>query len=190
MSNNLWVLWDDQQFIRTFKGSRTIHVLEYKGEADPNAFEMVHAARSTAWKERAKVSADDASCYRKLKVLGVRIHGEQLGELADDLTITGSNGQTFHLMVNRRGLCFLEIDNEMGRVKRLRINDHFGWSKYGVRPETSTAWSVSDMDNGAVLVGPPTPTTSSSSSCWKKVQEEKDKLMKSLLLHDHDEHKD
>ncbi|CAI0396531.1 unnamed protein product [Linum tenue] len=171
---------------------------------------MVHAARSTAWKERAKVSADDASCYRKLKVLGVRIHGEQLGELADDLTITGSNGQTFHLMVNRRGLCFLEIDNEMGRVKRLRINDHFGWSKYGVRPETSTAWSVSDMDNGAVLVGPPTPTTSSSSSalsddgdrrrdnmspssiysCWKKVQEEKDKLMKSLLLHDHDEHKD
>ncbi|CAN1235613.1 hypothetical protein LINPERPRIM_LOCUS4558 [Linum perenne] len=92
--------------------------------------------------------------YYVLEVNGVTFSREWVSTLANDLIITGKDGQKFHLMVNRQGLCLLDVSGDSGPVKWLRINDRFGWSKYGVKvlQGGTVTWSVCDMHNGAVLV--------------------------------------
>ncbi|CAL1363664.1 unnamed protein product [Linum trigynum] len=171
-------LQSDNQFLRTHKGHPDV-VFVYEYMDDPNVFETIHASDSR-WNAPSAVGHPAA-----LEVFGVTIGGAKLKELAKDLTLTDpSTGQTFHLIVNRQGLCFVYVASQP--IVRLRINDHFGWSKYGVKPRISTIWSVWDMSNGAVLVAPP-PTEddaadggekySALNESWKKVLEEKDKWM-------------
>ncbi|CAI0407673.1 unnamed protein product, partial [Linum tenue] len=73
--------------------------------------------------------------------------------LRNDLTLTAaSDGQKFRLATNRNGICYLYVNSPS--VKRLRVNDYFGWAKYGVKPpiSTSTIWNKCDMSTGATLV--------------------------------------
>ncbi|CAL1363662.1 unnamed protein product [Linum trigynum] len=68
---------------------------------------------------------------------------------------------------------------------RLRINDRFGWSKYGVEPQIGSKWSVWDMSNGSVLYRDRVEDddddgSSSSSVGWEKLLEEKEKQVAAL----------
>ncbi|CAN1142327.1 hypothetical protein LINPERPRIM_LOCUS25970 [Linum perenne] len=149
-------LESDKQFLRTFKGDPDIYVFEYLD--DPNVFEMIRASDSS-WRWIARVGHSPAASFTELEVLGVRIRSNQLAQLANDLTLTDHAGQTFHLIVNRQGLCFLYV-NSPSSIMRLRINDYFGWSR--------NRW---DMSSGAVLV------SSASDGYLKKLVEEKDKQL-------------
>ncbi|CAN1163609.1 hypothetical protein LINPERPRIM_LOCUS32726, partial [Linum perenne] len=111
--------------------------------------------------------------WTSLEVFGVTIEGITLLNLAKDLIYTDtSTGRTIYPLVNRQGLCIMHV--ESNPVKRLRINDNFGWSRYGVKPPTHTMWSVCDMSNGFVL-----SDCGEESTCdrLKNMIEEKDKLM-------------
>ncbi|CAI0396497.1 unnamed protein product [Linum tenue] len=172
----------DNQFIRSFKGYPT-NIFVYDYMDDPNVFEMIHASNSR-WSSPTAVGPTITASYKALEVSGVTIGGDKLTELAKDLTLTDRNGQTFHLIVNRQGLCFVYVASQP--IMRLRINDRFGWSKYGVKPRISTVWSVWDMSSGAVLVAPPAndgtaagggEKYSALNESWKKVVEEKEKVM-------------
>ncbi|CAI0424277.1 unnamed protein product [Linum tenue] len=162
-------LESDKQFIRTSKGDPDVYVFEYFD--DPNVFEMIRASNNR-WRQLTRVGPTGSAPFKVLEVLGVRIGGNQLKNLATDLTLTARDGQTFHLIVNRQGLCFLYVDSSP--VMRLRVNDYFGWSKYGVSPGVGPIWNRWDMSNGAVLVP---AAAAPSSDCWKKLAEEKDKLL-------------
>ncbi|CAN1175548.1 hypothetical protein LINPERHAP2_LOCUS32000 [Linum perenne] len=109
-----------------------------------------------SWKLCATIGWDlySTTPYYALEVNGVTFLRGWVSTLANDLIITGKDGQKFHLMVNRQGLCFLDVSGDLGPVKWLRINDRFGWSKYGVKvlQGGTVTWSVCDMHNGDVLV--------------------------------------
>ncbi|CAN1142329.1 hypothetical protein LINPERPRIM_LOCUS25970 [Linum perenne] len=131
---------------------------------------MIRASDSS-WRWIARVGHSPAASFTELEVLGVRIRSNQLAQLANDLTLTDHAGQTFHLIVNRQGLCFLYV-NSPSSIMRLRINDYFGWSRYGVdNSEVSVVWNRWDMSSGAVLV------SSASDGYLKKLVEEKDKQL-------------
>ncbi|CAN0879781.1 hypothetical protein LINGRAHAP2_LOCUS13285 [Linum grandiflorum] len=156
-------LSSDKHFLRTFKGDPAVHVFEYLD--DPNAFDVIRASNSR-WTPVAKVAPDSVS-FNELEVQGVTIRSDQLTQLANDLTLTAEDGgQTFHLIVNRQGLCFLYVDSpsSSSSIMRLRVNDYFGWSKYGVNPnggQAGVVWNRWDMSSGAVLV----PAGSGSNGC-------------------------
>ncbi|CAL1385629.1 unnamed protein product [Linum trigynum] len=171
----------DKQFIQTHHPSPYIHVYEYKG--DPNVFEMIHAQDSSFRLPPTRIAVPlpplrgAVTEFDELEVFGVTIRGNQLVQLFNDLTLTHANGKTFPLLVNRQGLCFLEVGGQP--VRRLRINDHFGWSKYGVAPRICTIWSIWDMNNGAVLVAPPVEEDGCE-SMLRKMLEERDKEVAAL----------
>ncbi|CAN1175602.1 hypothetical protein LINPERHAP2_LOCUS32037 [Linum perenne] len=164
-------LESDNQFIGiSDEDSDNITVFEYMG--DPNDFQMVYAS-SSRWRKVATIGSSQE--FDALEVFGVTISDEKMEDLVNDLTfIDPTNDEPFYPLINRQGLCVLSL--ECGPVKRLRINDHFGWSKYGVvRPGgrvVSTVWNVCDMSNGVVLVDPPTMDDDD-----KKLLEEKEKLL-------------
>ncbi|CAN0879784.1 hypothetical protein LINGRAHAP2_LOCUS13288 [Linum grandiflorum] len=131
---------------------------------------MIRASNSR-WKFLAKVGPHSAS-FTELENLGVRIRSNQLTQLVNDLTLTDVGGQTFHLIVNRQGLCFLYVNSPPSSIMRLRISDYFGWSKYGVNVgQASVVWDRWDMSSGAVLV------SASNEDSLKKLVEMKDKAL-------------
>ncbi|CAN0879770.1 hypothetical protein LINGRAHAP2_LOCUS13274 [Linum grandiflorum] len=141
-------LSSDKHFLRTFKGDPAIYVFEYRD--DPNTFDMIRASNSR-WTQLAKV-APNSVLFNELEVLGVTIRSNQLTQLANDLTLTDVGGQTFHLIVNRQGLCFVYVNSPYS-IMRLRVNDYFGWSKYGVNVgQASVVWDRWDMNSGGVLI--------------------------------------
>ncbi|CAI0473774.1 unnamed protein product [Linum tenue] len=179
-------LQNDNQFVRTVDGSPDIHVVEYMD--DLNAFDLIHVS-SSRWRDSIAVGPSAGARFKKLEVHGVTIQGSRLEELVKDLTWVDPNGRRFFPVVNRQGLCLVYVGCEP--IKRVRINDHFGWSKYGVKPVISTIWSIWDMSSGAVLVAPPIAQGGDEGddgsrysvlyeSSWKKIVEEKDKT-ESLL---------
>ncbi|CAN0879773.1 hypothetical protein LINGRAHAP2_LOCUS13283 [Linum grandiflorum] len=160
-------LSSDKHFLRTFKGDPAIYVFEYRD--DPNTFDMIRASNSR-WTQLAKV-APNSVLFNELEVLGVTIRSNQLTQLANDLTLTDVGGQTFHLIVNRQGLCFVYVNSPYS-IMRLRVNDYFGWSKYGVNVgQASVVWDRWDMNSGGVLV------SASNEDLLKKLVEEKDKAL-------------
>ncbi|CAN0879782.1 hypothetical protein LINGRAHAP2_LOCUS13286 [Linum grandiflorum] len=173
-------LSSDKHFLRTFKGDPAVHVFEYLD--DPNAFDMIRASNSR-WTHLAKVGRHSAP-FNELEVLGVTIRSNQLTQLAHDLTLTDGGGQTFHLIVNRQGLCFLYVDSPSSSVMRLRVNDYFGWSKYGVNAgQAGVVWDRWDMSSGAVLVPAAAAAGSGSNEALlKKLLEQKDRELAALKL--------
>ncbi|CAN1235481.1 hypothetical protein LINPERPRIM_LOCUS4522 [Linum perenne] len=77
--------------------------------------------------ELAQISGKDT-----LEVFGVTFSGASLDTLMRDLTVTGKNGQRLYLMVNRQGVCYVNIECASDTITWLRIDGHFCWSKYGV----------------------------------------------------------
>ncbi|CAI0396502.1 unnamed protein product [Linum tenue] len=168
-------LLSNKQFITRDhrKECSDVEVVEYAG--DPRDFGMVDLdARS--WGHSSVVGPSAEAKFEALEVFGVTIGGEQLKELVEDLKVGCSKDESHYLMVNRQGLCLLHAGGPS--IAWLRLNDRFGWSKYGVRPaiETGTIWSVWDMSSGAVLVAPPLGRRGGEDT-WEKVVEEKEKEM-------------
>ncbi|CAN1175590.1 hypothetical protein LINPERHAP2_LOCUS32028 [Linum perenne] len=153
----VYSLNSDNEFIRAgYKAkdkSVILQVYKYKtgGGSVPNDLEMPMNGAVYTFELWESIGT---GFYEELKVHGVTFSKEWVSSLANDLIVTGKDGQKFHLMVNRQGLCLLDVSGDSGPVKWLRINDRFGWSKYGVKmlQGGNVNWSVCDMHNGAVLV--------------------------------------
>ncbi|CAI0407672.1 unnamed protein product [Linum tenue] len=138
-------LSSDNYFIRSadMKNDPDFFVYEYLH--DPYDMAIVRRdGLSNEWGPRVRVGPSTRAKFGALEVFGVTIQGKlQWSDLANDLKLPGDNnydGETmFRLLVNRRGLCFLEgVRTESFTV--LRINDCFGWSRYGVKvPEFTSA---------------------------------------------------
>ncbi|CAI0396583.1 unnamed protein product [Linum tenue] len=176
-------LQSDNQFIRTNDGSPDIHVFEYMD--DLNAFDLIHVS-SSRWRSSIAVGPSAAALYKKLEVHGVTIEGSQLQELVKDLNWVDPNGRRLFPSVNRQGRCLMYVGCQ--QVTRVRISDHFGWSKYGVKPAQISVWPVFGMMDGAVLAVPRASPPhghddgdhgyfSVVCESWKKVMEEKDKVI-------------
>ncbi|CAN1142344.1 hypothetical protein LINPERPRIM_LOCUS25973 [Linum perenne] len=140
----------DRQFIRAWPARSVIdvYVLEYLG--DPYDPQMIRINDPDRWLGKPiKVGPSSDSKYKALEIFRVIIRGNQLTQLVQDLTLTSTDGQSFVLAVNRQGFCYIYINNPS--VTRLRINDYFGWSKYGVNLNVKM-WNRCDMYNGETLV--------------------------------------
>ncbi|KAL6540498.1 hypothetical protein OROMI_024381 [Orobanche minor] len=136
-------LTSDNYFLRTFPHSQDIFVFDFKD--DITSFDIVLSSHFTL---RARIG--DSHQHKALEVFGTTIHGDKLVKLASDLTLK-SGVQTFYLMVNREGLCFLSVNGPV--VKRLRLNDYFGWSKFDVKPEIKTVWNKFNMIERRIVIG-------------------------------------
>ncbi|CAN1134418.1 hypothetical protein LINPERPRIM_LOCUS16106 [Linum perenne] len=149
----------DRHFVRTWGQNSVVDVFvyEYAGP-DPYEPEMIRTRDPTRWRGGAiKVGPSVDAKYKSLEVHGVTIQGPKLTQLAKELTLTSPDGQLFHLAVNRQGYCFLYVNSTTpNNIMRLRINDYFGWSKYGVKlnqGQTWTSiWNKCDMDSLATVV--------------------------------------
>ncbi|CAN1178149.1 hypothetical protein LINPERHAP2_LOCUS33506 [Linum perenne] len=140
-----FTLTSNNQFIRTFRNSPDICVFDCQD--DLASFDTILSIPSH-WTFCARIG--DSAQYTALELFGTTIHGNQLSHLASDLTFK-SNSHTFYLIVNREGLCFLSVGDPV--VKRVRVNDYFGWSKYGVScPPNCTVWSKFDMFERRIIV--------------------------------------
>ncbi|CAI0424326.1 unnamed protein product [Linum tenue] len=138
-------LTSNGSFIRTFRNSPDICVFDCQD--DPSSFDAILSPPSH-WTFRARIG--DSAQYTALELFGTTIQGDELTQLAADLTLK-SNSQTFYLIVNREGLCFLSVGDPV--VKRIRVNDYFGWSKYGVKPVTEpTVWNKMEMFSRGIVV--------------------------------------
>ncbi|KAL6539824.1 hypothetical protein OROHE_011595 [Orobanche hederae] len=138
-------LTSNNYFLRTFPHSQDIFVFDFKD--DITSFDIVLSPHSY-FTLRARIG--DSQQHKALEVFGTTIHGDKLVKLASDLTLK-SGVQTFYLMVNREGLCFLSVNGTI--VKRLRLNDYFGWSKFGVKPEIETVWNKFNMFDRRIVIG-------------------------------------
>ncbi|CAI0469202.1 unnamed protein product [Linum tenue] len=94
--------------------------------------------------------------HKALQVFGVTIEGGRLGELARELRAI-EEGNNVYVYVNRLGLCIM-LGIKHPSVTAVRINDCFGWSKYGVRvPQeliraSAASWNRLDMFNGETVM--------------------------------------
>ncbi|CAI0407683.1 unnamed protein product [Linum tenue] len=152
-------LTSDNQFIVASyaENDPDLYVYEYKG--DPNALEVTQSC--DGWEtDGVRVGPSEHADFRALELFGVTIQGTstQWRELMKDLKLEGFDGQAFRLVVNRLGQCFVNKVNAPS-VRLLRLNDRFGWSKYGVElPKSSlggypNVWNVIfDIYSGETVV--------------------------------------
>ncbi|CAN0879771.1 hypothetical protein LINGRAHAP2_LOCUS13281 [Linum grandiflorum] len=142
----------DSHFVRAWPSLSSVDVFVHELTGDPYDFEIVRA-NDCVIGDSIQVGSSIDSRYKALEVHGVKIQGQMLTQLVNDLTLTAPDGQTFHMAVNRQGFCYLFVNSAY--VKRLRINDYFNWSKYGVKrsPIISTMiWNRSEMGSGITMV--------------------------------------
>ncbi|CAN0926145.1 hypothetical protein LINGRAHAP2_LOCUS35165 [Linum grandiflorum] len=177
-------LASDKQFIlpSETKDDYDVFVCEYRG--DPNQFDFIRPNNS-GWDVITRVGISEQTKFKALKVFGVTIEGKQLAELCRDLSLQGAvNNQIIRLIVNRLGQCLImRINNPT--IRLLRINDYFGWSKYGVilpQGTPTNVWSKCDMYNGATIVDTPSimiavEQSKIEANDLKKEMEEKQKRM-------------
>ncbi|CAN1853611.1 hypothetical protein LINPERHAP1_LOCUS41095 [Linum perenne] len=145
-------LTTDSHFVRTWTSLSSLDVFVHQITGDPYDIEIVRA-KDFVIGESIQIGPSIDSNYKALEVHGVKIHGHLLTQLVNDLTLTAPDGQTFHLAVNRQGFCYLFVNS--ASMKRLRINDYFDWSKYGVKPQMvaiATIWNRCNMGSGVTIV--------------------------------------
>ncbi|CAN1142340.1 hypothetical protein LINPERPRIM_LOCUS25973 [Linum perenne] len=145
-------LTTDSHFVRTWASLSSLDVFVHQITGDPYDIEIVRA-KDCVIGESIQIGPSIDSNYKALEVHGVKIHGHLLTQLVNDLTLTAPDGQTFHLAVNRQGFCYLFVNS--ASIKRLRINDYFDWSKYGVKPQmvaNATIWNRCNMGSGVTIV--------------------------------------
>ncbi|CAN1134807.1 F-box/FBD/LRR-repeat protein At1g16930 [Linum perenne] len=182
----LFELEYDKQFIMASdtKEDHDVYAFEYSG--DPNGFDMVRPGHN--WGVGVRVGNSGHAEFKALNVLGVVISGKQLTELSRDLILDGSvNNQTFCLSVNRLGHCLL-IRIKTPTMVMLRINDYFGWSKYGLilpKGSPTNVWNKCDMFNGATIVDTQSimiavEQSKTEANSLKKNLEDKQKRLESL----------
>ncbi|CAL1372980.1 unnamed protein product [Linum trigynum] len=145
----------DGHLVRTWPASSSVdvYVHDYTG-GDIYDPDLIRNKDINRWRGSSgiKIGPSADAQFKALEVHGVVIEGNQLTQLWNDLTLTAPDGQKFCLVANRSGLCYLFVNSPS--VMRLRINDYFGWAKYGVKPpiRTSTIWTKCDLSSGATLV--------------------------------------
>ncbi|CAL1372983.1 unnamed protein product [Linum trigynum] len=148
---SVYSLNSDDKFITP--SCQNVEVRLYKG--DTNDFKVTQTAYwSDHWSDPAYRVGPTAEKYKALQVFGTTIEGDRFQELVDELKAIEEGG--ILIFVNRLGLCIIsEIRHPS--IKAMRINDYFGWSKYGVRVpleviRTSTVWNKFDMHNGETVI--------------------------------------
>ncbi|CAL1372975.1 unnamed protein product [Linum trigynum] len=145
-------LTSDRQFVAGLKDDPNLYVYEYLG--DLNESTIIRPGQPWS-SDGVIIGPSQQTNFKALEVFGVIISDKLFMELVKDLNLKGYNGQTFRLVVNRRGCCLLDRVNDPSSFAMLRINDCFGWSKYGVKlPKFTSAdvWNRCDMYNGATVV--------------------------------------
>ncbi|KAL6539823.1 hypothetical protein OROHE_011594 [Orobanche hederae] len=130
-------LTSNNYFLTPIPNSRLIGVVECPD--DLTSFGTIHSD----WTMRAKIGKFEQ--YNTLEVFGTKIHGDKLNELASELILRSNS-----MIVNREGLCFLSVGSRF--VKRVRLNDYFGWSKFGVKPEIETIWNKFNMFDRKIII--------------------------------------
>ncbi|CAN0928183.1 hypothetical protein LINGRAHAP2_LOCUS36319 [Linum grandiflorum] len=117
----------EQKYFSPYLGVVSVYRYNAGGSGDQNlAVEMPMNAPLYTWTHLASIGT--TATYKQLEVNGVTFPNQWLSYLAGDLTPVGKDGQKFTLMVNRQGLCIIDISGDTGPMKWLRINDRFGWS--------------------------------------------------------------
>eukprot|EP00257_Ricinus_communis_P025399 XP_025012813.1 uncharacterized protein LOC112534592 [Ricinus communis] len=102
--------------------------------------------KGTDWKHLASLEANLQ--YDALEIFGVQINGLAFKNLGEEL-------YNLHVIVNREGFCYLNVSRIVDPSVDLvyyRLNDLFGWSKYGVKPKILSIWNRSDIVNGGAIV--------------------------------------
>ncbi|KAL6540499.1 hypothetical protein OROMI_024382 [Orobanche minor] len=132
-----FILTSNNYFLTPIPNSRLIGVVECPD--DLTSFGTIHSD----WTLRARIGKFEQ--YNTLEVFGTKIHGDKLNELASELILRSNS-----MIVNREGLCFLSVGSRF--VKRVRLNDYFGWSKFGVKPEIETVWNKFNMFDRRIVI--------------------------------------
>ncbi|CAL1398249.1 unnamed protein product [Linum trigynum] len=154
-----FILKSDHQFV-TPRTNADLLVFDFEHMGDMNTTALQTNERGALLAKRPAVRVGPSSEQHKaLQVFGVTIDGEQLGGLARELSGI-EDGNNVYVYVNRLGLCVVTKINHP-QTKSLRVNDCFGWSKYGVRvpremickpTTTTTLWNRLDMFNGETMM--------------------------------------
>ncbi|CAI0546728.1 unnamed protein product [Linum tenue] len=139
--------------------SSTLKVCWYKGDLNDD-FQRPRGRRLDGhWGDSSRVRVGPLEQqYKALQVFGATVKGYQFIVLVNDLIKMrgGSSATGFNVFVNRIGLCIISRVNG-GGGGALRINDLFGWSKYGVKLPRDvgtgyTAWDRVDMYTGETVL--------------------------------------
>ncbi|CAL1372985.1 unnamed protein product [Linum trigynum] len=150
--SKVFSLNSDNEFISPFMDA-LVAVLSYKG--DVNDFRTIQGTdyySNDDWGTRVEVGPGEE--YEGIKLFGTTIVGDKFKQLVDELKSV-EDRERIHFFVNRLGLC---IVGRIGHptISAMRINDYFGWSKYGVKlPQDVTkftVWSRADMHSGETLI--------------------------------------
>ncbi|CAI0407685.1 unnamed protein product [Linum tenue] len=119
-------LTSDRQFVAGLKDDPNLYVYEYLG--DLNESTIIRPGQPWS-SDGVIIGPSQQTKFKALEVFGVIISDNLFTELVWDLNLKGYNGQTFRLVVNRRGCCLLDRVNDPPSFAMLRIHDCFGWSK-------------------------------------------------------------
>ncbi|CAL1372979.1 unnamed protein product [Linum trigynum] len=151
--STVFSLTSDNEFISLIDDTR-VEVRRYKGDVNNfNTIRRTDYASDNHWGIPA-VEVGPGEGYEALEVFGTAIEGENFKQLVKELKAV-EDGEKIHFFVNRLGLCMISRINHP-TIKAMRINDYFGWSKYGVKLPRDvtkfTVWSRADMHSGETLV--------------------------------------
>ncbi|CAI0546727.1 unnamed protein product [Linum tenue] len=143
--------------------SRTLDVYWYKGDLNDDfqgtRGEQTRRRLVEHWDISFRVRVGPLEQqYKALQVFGTTVKRNKLRTLVNDLIKMrgGSSAAGFNVFVNRIGLCIISPVNG-GGGGALRINDLFGWSKYGVKLPRDvgtgyTVWDRVDMYTGETVL--------------------------------------
>ncbi|CAL1409689.1 unnamed protein product [Linum trigynum] len=126
--------------------SRTLDVYWYKGDLNDD-FQGTRGAQTHRqhWDISRQVRVGPMEeQYKALQVFGTTVKRNKLRRLVKDLIkMRAGSAMGFNVFVNRIGLCIIIPVNGGGA---LRINDLFGWSRYGVKlpRDVGTGYTVWD----------------------------------------------
>ncbi|CAL1398252.1 unnamed protein product [Linum trigynum] len=152
-----FILKSDNQFITPASSNADVLVYDFDHMGDMNTTLQINEKGALLPKRPAVRVGPSSPQHKALQAFGVAIEGEQLGGLARELAGI-EDGNNVYVYVNRLGLCIITKINHPS-VKAMRINDYFGWSKYGVRvpremicKSTTTLWNRLDMFTGETMM--------------------------------------
>ncbi|CAL1409688.1 unnamed protein product [Linum trigynum] len=153
-----FALNSDKIFITPCVDSSTLEVWWYKGDLNDD-FQRTRGRRlNEHWGDNSRVRVGpNEQQYQALQVFGATVKGYQFIVLVNDLIrmLGAGSAMGFNVFVNRFGLCIISRVNGGGGA--LRINDRFGWSRYGVKlPRDvgtgNTVWNIVDMYTGETVL--------------------------------------
>ncbi|CAN0926146.1 hypothetical protein LINGRAHAP2_LOCUS35166 [Linum grandiflorum] len=148
-------LTSDDQFI----SAASVEAVEEYSDIIAVKCPYVEGGSTVAWTFQGYIGPSHFSKFQALEVFGVTIKGDKFKELLKDLKFNGAKNVT--LSVNRLGQCYVYgIEHPSFAKPVIRLNDLFGWSKYGVNlPDGAVnhvnVWDKRDTYKDCVVVDVP-----------------------------------